>query len=81
MFLENLVINISLTFICNFSLQKLLFLDDCDLKNVSVFSFVLKNRAGVHIKNEVGREYRNISCIKLIFAEHFSAASFFLLMT
>ena len=66
--LENLVINISLIFTCNVTKTVLgkscLFRDDCDLTNVSKFLFVLKNREGVYIKNEIGREWlhcRNIS--------------------
>ena len=47
MTLENLIIDISLIFICNVtkivlccSQKLLLFRDDCDLKNISIFLFV-----------------------------------------
>ena len=53
--LENLVVNISLAFTHNVTKTALckscLFRDDGDLKNVSKFLFVKKNREGVQIKN------------------------------
>ena len=59
--LENLVANISLAFTHNVTKTALckscLFRDDCDLKNVSKFLFVMKNREGVQIKNEIGRDW------------------------
>ena len=56
------------------SLQKLLFRDDCDLKNVSIFLFVQKNRERVRIRNEIGREWvhcKNISCVTHILQNTF----------
>ena len=53
--LENLVVNISLAFTHNVTKTALckscLFRDDGDMKNVSKFLFVKKNREGVQIKN------------------------------